>query len=166
MHVRGGCFNTFCLYYSVFSAIAHDILPLHQPSKQWFSHRFHRITQMVRVRKILPQIAQNSQKLLLGMTSHRLHRSTQKLLISGGALVSSAPTEQTVILPQISQNYTDGLGAKDSPTDCTEFTEAAAGDNLPQISQICTDAANFRGCTCLKCTNLATLVYFLLGWCT
>lgn len=25
----GGCFNTFCLYYSVFSAIAHDIHPLH-----------------------------------------------------------------------------------------------------------------------------------------
>lgn len=25
----GGCFNAFCLYCSVFSAIAHDILPLH-----------------------------------------------------------------------------------------------------------------------------------------
>ena len=58
-------------------------------------------------------------------------------------------------LPQIAQIYTDGLSAKDPPTDCTEFTEAAAGDNLPQISQICTEAANFRGCTCLKCTNQA-----------
>ena len=44
-----------------------------------------------------------------------------------------------MVLPQISQNYTDGLGAKDSPTDCTEFTEAAAGDDLPQIAQIYTD---------------------------
>ena len=60
----GGCFNTFCLYCSVFSAIAHDIHPLHLSSKQW--------------------------------SSHRLHRSTQKLLILGGALVSSAPTKQTV----------------------------------------------------------------------
>ena len=32
---------------------------------------------MVRLRKILPQIAQNSQKLLLGIASHRFHRSTQ-----------------------------------------------------------------------------------------
>ena len=46
-----------------------------------FSHRFHGSTQMVRVRKILPQIAQNSQNLLLG---------------DG--------------LPQISQIYTDCLG--------------------------------------------------------
>ena len=82
------------------------------------SHRLHRSTQMVWVRKILPQIEQNSQNLLLGITSHRLHRFAQKLLISGGALVSSAPTEQTVVLPQISQIYTDGLGAKDPPTDC------------------------------------------------
>ena len=37
----------------------------------------------------LPQIAQNSQKLLLGIASHRFHRSTQKLLILGGALVSA-----------------------------------------------------------------------------
>ena len=69
----------------------------------------------------LPQISQNSQKLLLGN-----------------------------ILPQIAQIYTDGLGAKDPPTDFTEFTEPAVGDDLPQISQICTDAANFRGCTCLR----------------
>ena len=42
-----------------------------------------------------------------------------------------------------------------SPTDFTEFTEASAGDELPQISQICTEAANFSWCTCLKCTNQA-----------
>ena len=62
----------------------------------------------------LPQIAQNSQKLLLGITSHRFHRFAQKLLILGGALVSSAPTKQTVLLPQIAQINTDSLGAEDS----------------------------------------------------
>ena len=41
------------------------------------SHRLHRSTQMVWVRKILPQIAQNSQKLLRGIFSHRFHRFTQ-----------------------------------------------------------------------------------------
>ena len=48
-------------------------------------------------------------------------------------------------LPQISQIYTDGLSAKDPPTDYTEFTEPLAGDVLPQIARIYTDAANFRG---------------------
>ena len=42
-----------------------------------------------------------------------------------------------------------------SPTEYAEFTEALAEWSLPQISQIYTDAANFRGCTCLKCTNQA-----------
>ena len=93
----------------------------------------------------LPQIAQNSQNLLLGMVSHRLHRCNFR------GCSSLCCTNQANSSP---------------PTDCTEFTEASAGDDLPQISQICTEAANFRGCTCLKCTNLATLVYFLLGWCT
>ena len=78
---------------------------VHQPSKQWSSHRLHRSTQMVWVRKILPQIAQNSQNLLLGITSHRFHRFTQM-----------------VRLRKI----------------------------LPQIAQIYTEAANFRGCTCLR----------------
>ena len=55
------------------------------------SHRFHRSTQMVWVRKILPQIEQNSQNLLLGMTSHGLHRSTQMVWVRK-------------ILPQITQN--------------------------------------------------------------
>ena len=43
-------------------------------------------------------------------------------------------------LPQISQIYTDGLSAKDPPTDCTEFTEPSAGDDLPQIARIDTDS--------------------------
>ena len=43
-------------------------------------------------------------------------------------------------LPQIAQIYTDGLSAKDSPTDCTEFTEPSAGDDLPQIARIDTDS--------------------------
>ena len=67
------------------------------------------------MRKILPQIAQNSQNLLLGD-----------------------------VLPQISRIYTDCLGAEDSPTDCTEFTEPSAGDNLPQIAQICTDGLSAK----------------------
>ena len=66
---------------------------------------------MVWVRKILPQIAQNSQNLLLGD-----------------------------VLPQISRIYTDGLSAKDPPTDYTEFTEPSAGDNRPQIARIDTDS--------------------------
>ena len=37
-----------------------------------------------------------------------------------------------------------------SPTELTEFTESA----------------NFRGCTCLKCTNVTRGISILLGWCT
>ena len=47
-------------------------------------------------------------------------------------------------LPQIAQIYTDGLSAKDPPTDCTEFTEPSAGDNLPQIAQIDTDGLSAK----------------------
>ena len=48
-----------------------------------------------------PQNTQNSQNLLLSI----LPQISDAIL--GGALVSSAPTKQTVILPQISQKYTD-----------------------------------------------------------
>ena len=41
------------------------------------------------------------------MSSHRFHRFAQKLLILVGALVSSAPTKQTMVLPQIAQIYTE-----------------------------------------------------------
>ena len=71
----------------------------------------------------LPQIAQNSQKLLLGDS-----------------------------LPQISQIYIDGLSAEDSSGG---ILASATAKCLPQIAQIYTEAANFRGCTCLKCTNIA-----------
>ena len=77
---------------------------------------------MVWVRKIIPQIEQNSQNILLGMTSHGL------LLLAGDNR------------PQIAQIYTDGLSAKDPPTDYTEFTEPSAGDILPQIARIDTDS--------------------------
>ena len=79
------------------------------------SHRFHRFTQMVRVRR----------------SSHRIHRIHRSANFRGCtclrsalplARARSAPTKQTVVLPQISQIYTE--------------------------------AANFR------------LVHFLLGWCT
>ena len=42
-------------------------------------------------------------------------------------------------LPQIAQIYTDGLSAKDPPTDCTDLTEVFAENILPLISQIYTD---------------------------
>ena len=58
---------------------------------------------------ILPRNPQNPQNFLLSVFPHRLHRFTQKLgCLQGGALVSSAPTKQTVVLPQISQINTDG----------------------------------------------------------
>ena len=85
---------------------------------------------------VLPQIAQNSQNLLLGMTSHRFHRFAQivrvrkilpqiaqiytELLILGGALVSSAPTKQTKVLPQIAQNSQNLLLGR-PPTDFTDL---------------------------------------------
>ena len=50
---------------------------------------------------------------------------------------------------------TDAAAWEYSPTESTELTEPLAGDVLPQIARIDTDAANFRGCTCLKCTNIA-----------
>ena len=46
---------------------------------------------MVRLRKIVAEVSLPPQQ---QNASHRLHRFTQMLLTSGGALVSSAPTEQ------------------------------------------------------------------------
>ena len=85
-----------------------------------FSHRFH---------------------CLLRIFSHRFHRFTQKLgCLQGGALVSSAPTEQN----------------RYSPTESTEPTELLAECIPPQIAQIYTEVRlPSRGCTCLKCTNQA-----------
>ena len=103
------------------------------------------------MRKILPQIAQNSQNLLLGITSHRFHRSTQivwvrKIVAEVSGLRSSKvpPTEYAEftepsagdVLPQISRIYTDGLSAKDPPTDCTEFTEPA------NFRRVCQNSVN------------------------
>ena len=105
----------------------------------------------------LPQIAQNSQKLLLGIASHRFHRCNFRgctCLRSALPLARarSAPTKQTVVLPQIAQNsqnllISGGALVSSAPTKQTVI--------LPQIAQIYTEAANFRGCTCLKCTNIA-----------
>ena len=50
------------------------------------------------------------------------------------------------------------------PTEFTEHTELSA-EIYSHRFQISTDA-NFRGCTCLKCTNRAMLIYLLLCWCT
>ena len=121
------------------------------------AHRLHRTTQMVWVRKILPQIPQNSQNLLLGMTSHRLHRSTQMVWVRK-ILPQIPQNSQNLLLgmtshgllllagddlPQIAQIYTDGLSAKDPPTDDTEFTEPSAGEYSPTD---CTDWHRFVGC--------------------
>ena len=51
------------------------------------------------------------------------------------------------------------------PTDCTDFHRIFLLYILSQIAQIFTDAA-FRGCTCLKCTNLLCRRINLLCWCT
>ena len=59
------------------------------------SHRFHRCTQMVRLRRVLPRNSRNSQKLLAEKS-----------------------------LPQISQMPTDGLAAYGSPTEFTEVSGA------------------------------------------
>ena len=84
---------------------------------------------------ILPQISQNTQNFLVGIFSHRFHRFTQNFLVGifshrfhtqklwcfqGGALVSSAPTQQNLYSP-------------------TEFRTHSCWDILPQISQIYTE---------------------------
>ena len=56
------------------------------------SHRCHRFSQMLLLGKNLPQNIRISQNLLLRIFSHRFHSA--QMLTSGGALVSSAPTEQ------------------------------------------------------------------------
>ena len=83
------------------------------------SHRFHRFTQMVRVRRFSHRIHRFHRTVCWGWSPTDftdLHRwlgcvdsptEFTDLLISGGALVSSAPTKQTVVLPQISQIYTE-----------------------------------------------------------
>ena len=123
---------------------------VHQPSKQRFSHRFHRSTQMVRVRKILPQIAQNSQNLLLGIASHRLHRSTQIVWVRK-------------ILPRIAQNSQKLLLGMSSHrfhrfAQMVRLRKIVAEVSLPPQQQSASHRlhrCNFRGCTCLKCTNQA-----------
>ena len=84
-----------------------------------FSHRFHRSAQMVRVRRSSHRIHRFHRTVCWGWSPTDftdLHRwlgcvdsptEFTDLLISGGALVSSAPTKQTVVLPQISQIYTE-----------------------------------------------------------
>ena len=90
---------------------------------------------------ILPQISQNSQNFLLGIFSHRFHRSTQIVWvrrfshrfhgIHRNSCWGYSPTDFTDLHRL--------FGCVDSPTESTEFTETLAGDILPQISQIYTD---------------------------
>ena len=173
-----------------------------------FSHRFHRFTQNLLLRRtshrlhrcifrgctclrsalplararsapteqaaVLPQIARNSQNLLQRRASHRLHRSTQIRWVRKIVAEVSLPPQQQSDFHRLHRCNFRGCTClkctnqanSGPPTDCTEFTEPSAGDDLPQISQICTDSlgakdpptdctdlhrtANFRGCTCLR----------------
>ncbi len=128
------------------------------------SHRLHRSTQMVRLRKIVAEVSLPPQQ---QSAYHRLHRSTQMLLILGGALVSARLCrlpEQEVHQPskqwfshrfhRSTQNLLLGITShrlhrcnfrgctclkctnqanKDSPTDCTEFTEPSAGETSHRL---------------------------------
>ena len=108
--------------------------------------------------KILPQIARNSQKLLLGIFSHRFHRSTQIVWvrrfshrfhgIHRNSCGGYSPTDFTDLHRL--------FGCEDSPTESTEFTETLAGDILPQISQNSQIVwVSSRGCS--FCVNLCNL---------
>ena len=94
--------------------------------------------------KCLPQNSQNSQNRLLGMVSHRFHRFTQMVRVRrfSHRIHRSANFRGCTCL----RSALPLARARSAPTKQTVV--------LPQISQIYTEAANFR------------LVHFLLGWCT
>ena len=69
------------------------------------------------------------------------------LLTSGGALVSSAPTKQTVILPQIAQNSQNLLLRRAShrlhrPTQIRWVRKIVAEVSLPPQQQLCLGRIN------------------------
>ena len=141
--------HTYCVYSPTDFHSSGGILP---PPQQRVSHRIRRshrslcweysptdfteFTELL-AENILPQISQNSQKLLLGRFSHRFHRSTQMVRvrifshrfhrIHRNSCWGDSPTDFT--------DQHRWLGCVDSPTDFTEFTETLAGEILPQISQ-------------------------------
>ena len=99
--------------------------------------------------KCLPQNTQNSQNLLQRRFSHRFHGLTQMVWVRKiVAEVSLPPQSQNAShrTRRIHRTFCWGC----SPTEHAEFTEPA----------------NFRGCTCLKCTNVTRGISILLGWCT
>ena len=103
-----------------------------------FSHRFHCL-----LRIFSHRFHRSAQNFLLNIFSHRFHRFTQKLgCLQGGALVSSAPTKQTVhqpskidILPRNPQN----------PQNCLLSVFPHRFHRLTQIVWVPS-----RGCTCLR----------------
>ena len=148
-----------------------------------FSHRFHGFTQKLGCLQggalvssaptkqevhqpskidILPRNPQNPQNFLLSVFSHRLHRFTQKLgCLQGGALVSARLCrlpEQEVHQP----NKIDILPR--NPQNPQNFLLSVFSHRLHRSAQIVWVPS--RGCTCLKCTNRATLVHLMLCWCT
>ena len=72
---------------------------VHQPSKRWSLPQIARIYTEAACWGCSPTEYAEFTEALAEWSSHRLHRFTQKLLTSGGALVSSAPTKQEVHQP-------------------------------------------------------------------
>ena len=122
---------------------------VHQPSKQWSLPQIAQIYTELLAEWSLPQIARICTELLAECILPQISQIYTEAANFRGctclrsalplARARSAPTKQTVVLPQIARI-------------CTELL---AEWSLPQIAQIYTEAANFRGCTCLKCTNRA-----------
>ena len=114
--------------------------------------------------KCLPQISQNSQNFLLSVFSHRFHRIHRTSCrvysptdftdlhrwlgcLQGGALVSSAPTEQEVHQP----SKIDILPR--NPQNSQNFLQSVFSHRFHRFTQMVRVPS--RGCTCLKCTNQA-----------
>ena len=77
-------------------------------------------------------------------------------------LLSSAPNE-SVLICAICGRLSSAAGSVNSVQSVGGLLFAEC--ILPQISQIYTEVRlSSRGCTCLKCTNRAMLIYLLLRW--
>ena len=128
-----------------------------------FSHRFHRSAQMVRVpsRGCTCLKCTNRAKSIFSHGIHRTHRTScweysptdftdlHRWLgcLQGGALVSSAPTEQEVHQP----SKIDILPR--NPLNPQNFLLSVFSHRFHRFTQMV--RVSSRGCTCLKCTNRA-----------
>ena len=103
-----------------------------------FSHRLHRSAQIVRARRFSHRFHRSTQIVWVRRFSHRFHRFTQIVWVRrfSHRFHGSA---QIVWVRRFSHRF----------------------HRFAQIVWVPS-----RGCTCLKCTNRATLVHLLLCWCT